>query len=70
VVNYRDVVAPRGREGQALGGGRGETYEALVFGEQHGDAGIDLADGEGDEHCVVVGICVRCCLWTVAVSRS
>jgi hypothetical protein len=51
-VNCRDVVAPRGRVGQqALGrggrGGRGGggTYEALVFGEQHGDAGIDFADG-------------------------
>jgi len=28
----------------------GEAYEALVFGQQHGDAGINLADGERDEH--------------------
>lgn len=26
------------------------TYQALVRGEQHCDAGVDLADGERDQH--------------------
>lgn len=34
-------------EGQ---GAHWDAYEALVFGEQHRDAGVDLADGERDEH--------------------
>jgi hypothetical protein len=33
------------------------AYEALIFGQEHGDAGVDLADGEGDEH----GACERVC---------
>ena len=28
----------------------GEFDEALVFCEEDGDAGVDFADGEGDEH--------------------
>ena len=28
------------------------TYEALVFGEQHGYTGIDLSDCERDQHLV------------------
>ena len=27
-----------------------ETYEALVWRQQDRDAGVDLADGQGDEH--------------------
>ena len=34
------------------------AYEALVFGQEHGNAGIDLADCEGDEH----GACERVCV--------
>ena len=34
------------------------AYEALVFGQEHGDAGVDLADGEGDEHGAWGRVCV------------
>jgi hypothetical protein len=34
------------------------AYEALVFGQEHGNAGVDLADCEGDEH----GACERVCV--------
>jgi hypothetical protein len=34
------------------------AYESLVFGQEHGDAGVDLADSEGDEH----GACGRVCV--------
>ena len=39
-------------QAQARDWGRGGTYEALVFGQEDGDTGIDLADGQRDEHCV------------------
>lgn len=26
------------------------TYEALVFGQKHGNAGVDFADSQRDEH--------------------
>lgn len=32
------------------GGGREQTYKPFVGREQHGDASVDLADGEGDQH--------------------
>jgi hypothetical protein len=29
-----------------------ETYQSLVFGEEHGDTSVNLADCEGDQHDV------------------
>lgn len=26
------------------------AYQALIFGQQHGNAGVDLADSQRDEH--------------------
>ena len=43
---------------EAIHGRTLQTYEALVFGQEHGNAGIDLADCEGDEH----GACERVCV--------
>lgn len=31
----------------------GRTYKALIFCQQDSDTGVDLADCERDEHCVV-----------------
>jgi hypothetical protein len=52
-------------------GGAGRAYEAFVFCEEDGDAGVDFADGEGDEHgeMVVLG-CVDCLGAHVRKSRS
>ena len=38
----------------------GEMYEAFIFSEENGDAGIDFADSEGYEHLGAWGfICVE-----------
>lgn len=31
------------------------TYKTLVFSLKHGNAGIDFADGQGNQHCQRVG---------------
>lgn len=36
----------------------GWTHYSFVLGEEDGHAGIDLADGEGDEHCDYCGCVV------------
>lgn len=38
--------------------GLGWTYYSFVLGEKDSHAGIDLADGEGDEHCDYCGCVV------------
>lgn len=47
---------------------KGGTHESLVWGEEDGDAGVDLADGQGDKHLVLLYLDLQAYLGVLIIS--